>query len=462
MQRCGVNLFIAIFFVLILTATSCGAVVIVQVVEKGAQVAPVPGALVYSNGTLIGKTDEEGLIEAVSPASDSVPLRVEKFGYDTWEETIGPKTDEVLVELRKAEIFLSAHLYDADTMDPLTGVNVTIEGEGANKSVVSDQNGTAMFTVQARGSYHIGVITEQYQPVSMEVEAGLAEKDIQVLLFRNDRFSIMVRDGDTGETLSGAHVSVDGSERGTTDSRGILTLPMPREKVYLIRIVMDGYQEYNGHQIVQSDTAFLTIPLSKAPYTVFISVSNEEAEPVEGALVLIDNRTAGKTSRNGRVVITNLTAGLYLVEVQHPDYVPAKQSVTVAIQGEDIATELMYRRDNITIKTVEGPGNPVAGVRISLNGREAGITGDTGTIAVVLPLNQNYTIIAEKEGYHRAVREHVITSQNRTSVIDITMERNFNWMILGIAGIGIIAVIGAFLLLRRRSRPHSHGKRGGL
>ncbi|MBP7121395.1 MAG: carboxypeptidase regulatory-like domain-containing protein [Methanolinea sp.] len=462
MQRCGGTLFIAIFIVLVMTVTSCGAVVMIQVVEKGEFVAPVQGALVYSNGTPIGKTDEEGLIEALSPTGDSVPLRVEKYGYDPWEGTIGPKTDEVFVELQRAELSLSVHLYDADTMDPLAGVNVTLEGEEATTSALSDQNGTAVFPVQARGSYRIKAGAEQYQPVSMEVEAGIADKEVQVVLLRGDRFSIVVKDGESGETLQGARVSVEGIEKGISDARGILNLPLPRDKVYLIRVVMDGYQEYYGHQIVESDTAFLTIPLIKAPFTVFISVSNEDADPVDGALVLVNGTPVGSTGSNGRLVLTNLTAGLYQVEIQHPSYVPAQHAVIVATQGEDIATELKYQQENRTIKAVEGTGNAVTGVRISLNGKEAGITGDTGTIAVLLRMNQNYTITAEKDGYHAVAIERMISAKDGTSLISIPMEQDFNWLFLAVAGIGMIIIVVGILVFRRRMHPRSHGKGGGL
>lgn len=462
MQRYGVTLFIAIFMLLIMTVTSCGAVVIIQVIEKDDFIAPVQGALVYSNGTPIGKTDEEGLLQVLSPGSDSVPLRVEKSGYDTWEGSIGPKTDELLVELQKAELSLSVHLYDADTMDPLAGVNVTLAGEVAPTSVVSDQNGTAVFPVQAKGSYQIRAEAEQYQPVSMEVESGFADKEVQVLLFRGDRFSLVIKDGESGETLQGARVFVEGIERGTSDSRGILNLPMPRDKVYLIRVVMDGYQEYNGHQIVGSDTAFLTIPLVKAPFTVFVSVSNEDAEPVDGALVLVNSTPMGRTGRNGRLVLMNLTAGLYQVDIQHPDYVPTQHMVTVATQGEDITTELTYRQENRTIKTVEGPGSPVAGVRISLNNQEEGSTGESGTLAVTLRMNQNYTITAEKDGYHPVVIERMFSSADGASVITIPMEQEYNWLFLGAAGIGIIVIILGILLLWRRTHISSHGKGGGL
>jgi len=462
MQRYGVTLFIAIFMLLIMTVTSCGAVVIIQVIEKDDFIAPVQGALVYSNGTPIGKTDEEGLLQVLSPASDSVPLRVEKSGYDTWEGSIGPKTDELLVELQKGELSLSVHLYDADTMDPLAGVNVTLEGEVAPTSVVSDQNGTAVFPVQAKGSYQIRAEAEQYQPVSMEVEAGFADKEVQVMLFRGDRFSLVIKDGESGETLQGARVFVEGIERGTSDSRGILNLPMPRDKVYLIRVVMDGYQEYNGHQIVGSDTAFLTIPLVKAPFTVFVSVSNEDAEPVNGALVLVNSTPMGRTGRNGRLVLMNLTAGLYQVDIQHPDYIPTQHMITVATQGEDITTELMYRQENRTIKTVEGPGSPVTGVSISVNSQEEGSTGESGTLAVTLRMNQNYTITAEKDGYRPVVIEQMFSSADGASVITIPMEQEYNWLFLGAAGIGIIVIVLGILLFWRRTHISSHGKGGGL
>src|SRR5690606_12254291 len=150
MQRYGVTLFIAIFMLLIMTVTSCGAVVIIQMIEKDDFIAPVQGALVYSNGTPIAITDEEGSLQAVSPGSDSWSVRPETSGSEILEGSIGPKTDEPLVELQQAEPSLSVHLCDADTMAPLAGVNATLAGEVAPTSAISDQNGTAVCPVQAK------------------------------------------------------------------------------------------------------------------------------------------------------------------------------------------------------------------------------------------------------------------------------------------------------------------------
>jgi hypothetical protein len=347
-------------------------------------------------------------------------------------------------------------------MDPVQGVNVTLEGAGSARNVLSDSNGTAGFVVQVRTPYRIDTEAEHYQPVSMEVDAGITDKDVQIMLFRDDRFSISVKDGESDAPLSGVRIFVEGIEKGITDSRGILTLPMQRGKVYLFRAVLEGYQEYNGRQIVESDTAFLTLPLMKAPFTIFVSVYDEDNNPVEGALVLLDGAPEGTTSRYGRAVLTNLTAGSYLLDVRHATFVPVRQSLNVAVQGEDIVIPLLYQKENITIRTVEGSGTPVAGVRISLNGEEAGFSSDEGTLPVMLRVNLPYLITAEKEGYHQVVMEQEISSSNKTPSLVIPMQQNFNLMFLGLAGVGMVAVIGAVLVFRRRPGGRSHGKRGGL
>jgi hypothetical protein len=462
MQRSGDYLFITIFFVLIFTGIACGATVVVQVFERGANLTPIAGALIYTNNTLAGKTNDEGTFDFFFSSNEVIPIRVEKYGYDSWDGYITTEADQIPVELQKAKTALSVQIYDGDTMVPLPGVNVTLEGDSAENTTISDQNGTAGFTVPASGTYKIGTAAEHYQPVSMVVDVGVSGKSVQVMLFRNDRFSIITKDADSGTPLSGAHVFVEGIERGVTDPKGVLTLPLPREKVYLIRVVLDGYQEYNGHQIVESDTAFLTLPLTKVPFTIFILAYNEDKDPVEGAIVLVDNVTAATTSSYGRAVLANLTAGQYLLEVRHPGYVPAMRPLTVAVQGEDIVTELIYQKENVTIKTVEESGSPVAGAKISLNGEEAGFTSDRGTLSVLMRINLPYSIKAEKEGYDQASIKQEFNSSNMTSSLVIPMKRNFNWILAGIAATGVAAVIGAVYVFGRRTGRHSSRKRRGL
>jgi hypothetical protein len=83
MRRFEGYLFIALFFALIITGIACGETVFVQVYETDKTINPISGALVYANNTLVGKTDEKGTIEVFVPGTEVIPIKVEKFGYES-------------------------------------------------------------------------------------------------------------------------------------------------------------------------------------------------------------------------------------------------------------------------------------------------------------------------------------------------------------------------------------------
>ncbi len=462
MQRYGGYLIASILLIFICSGSVLGGSVLIQVVEIDGNITPVPGALVYSNGTLAGRTDGEGFFELTFPGTDPAPLQIEKFGYDSWTGVAGANATQVLVELQRSKISLLVHVYDADTMEPVEGAEVTLESKGIENNRTSDSEGTARFFVMAHTAYRIAIDKEQYQPLTLDVEIGNSEKNVQAMLFRQDRFSLVVKDKESGDPLPGAEIFVEGIERGSTDQKGRLTLPLPRGKVYLIRIVREGYQEYNGRQIVEPDTAFLTIPLGKSPYTVFVSVFNEEKEPVDGARILIDNSTAGRTSQYGRAVLSNLTAGTYTLEVRREGYVSVRSPVTVAVQGEDIILELAYPRMNATLKTVEGSSKPVTMAKVTINGEGAGYTDAAGTLPARLRVGLPSTILAEKEGYKPATLVYTPDPSNGTAPLVIRMDKNFNWLLIGIGGLFVGGFLIAVLVFRERRPGRVHGRRGGL
>jgi hypothetical protein len=460
MQRCGVYLLASLLLIAICSGSVSGGSVLIQVVETNGNITPIQGAAIYSNGTLAGKTDKGGSFELVFPGTEPASLRIEKFGYDSWSGAAGANATMVTVELQRSKMALLVHVYDADTMDPVEGAGVTLESGGIENVTASDTEGTARFFVMAHTAYRIAVEKEQYQPFTLEVEIANSEKNVQVMLFRQDRFSLVVKDEGSGNPLPGARIFVEGIERGSTDQKGVLTLPLPRGKVYLIRVVREGYQEYNGRQIVEPDTAFLTIPLGKAPYTVFVSVYNEEQEPVEGARILIDNAPAGTTSRYGRAVLSNLTAGTYTLGVLREGYVSATSPLTVAAQGEDIVLELAYSRVNVTLKTVEGPSKPATLAKITINGEEAGYTDARGILPVRLRAGHPSTILAEKEGYKPASIVFTPDPANETAPLIISMDKNFNWLLAGIGGLFVVVILGTVLVLRRRTGRVRRGRSG--
>jgi hypothetical protein len=447
---------VALLSLCICATLAQGITVLVQVYEKDPNVTTLSGASVFVDDALVGKTEAGGILEFSHPGTNSVSVRVTKLGYDEWTGDIGPNTTTVLVQLLRKSISFVASVHDADTLAPISGAQVVVSGEGAGNTTLTNANGTASFAVRSESVYNVEVQARNYRSQADTVEIGIEGISVQYMLLRDDRFSVMVKDEASGTPVPDARVLVDGVDRGLTDSRGLLTLPLPREKVYMVKVKKEGYQDFNGQQIVRKEDAFISIPLEKAPYSAFVSVYDEDRKPVEGAAVLMDRAMSGMTDQYGRLLLGNLTAGQYQLEVRHPGFVTARQALKVSAQGQEITVTLPFEKVNATIAAMEG-SEPVSGAEISLDGRVLGTTGPSGEVPARLRLNITYNITAAKEGFNPAMLSASVNAPNATT-ITIRMERSTNMMLIG-GIIAIAAIIVLAVLFIRRGRSRGRGGR---
>lgn len=463
MQRIGTCFVIALLSVMFCAGPALGVTVLVNVFEKEGNITPLAGAILYANGALVGKSDSSGNIEFSHPGTELVQVTVEKTGYESWTGDIGVNTTTLLVEMAKKRVPLLVQVYDTDTLSPVPGATVSIRDGLIGNANQTGPDGTTSFIVTGGSVCALDIAATNYRTFSEQVEVGLEPKTVQVMLFRDDRFTVLVKDEGTGTPLPGASVFVDGVDRGVTDPKGAVTLALPREKVYSFQVHLEGYDDYRDRQIVEKDQAFVTVPLHKSPYSVFVSVYSEERAPVEGAVVLVEGRSVGVTNRYGRVQLTNLTFGEYQIEVRHPSFIPHTQVLPVHSQGEDVSIDLQYPGLNATITTVEGGAVPVPGVSILLNGKEQGVTGGDGTLSLPLRLNTPYVISAKKEGYSPISINRTFSSQNETGNLVIPMEKGIDWLIVGVVvAAAAIACIAAVIILGKRRPKIVRGRRGGL
>ncbi|MCU0632415.1 MAG: carboxypeptidase-like regulatory domain-containing protein [Methanolinea sp.] len=463
MQRIETCFVFALLSMLLFTGPALGVTVLVNVYEKEGNITPLSGASLYANGALVGKSDSGGNIEFSHPGTDFISISVEKLGYSPWSGDIGVNTTTLLVEMSKKKVPLLVQVYDTDTLANVPGASVCIRDGGSRNTSQTDANGTSSFIVTGDSVYILEISATNYRTFSDQVEVGLDQKTVQAMLFRDDRFSVQVKDEETGNPLAGASVSVDGTDRGVTDQKGVVTLALPREKVYMVQVRMEGYEDYHERQIVEKDQALITISIRKSPYSVFVSVYNEERNPVEGAVVLVDGLPQGSTNRYGRLQLANLTLGKYQLEVRHPGFMTRQQQLQVTIQGDDVPVDLEYLGVNVSITTLEDGSIPVPGVTVFINGKEEGTTRDDGTLFSRMRLDTPYVISAEKEGYNPAKVEKVFSSQNETAPLIIPMERSINWLMVGVVlAVVVAACLAAVILLKRRGPGKMHGHRGGL
>ena len=71
---------------------------------------------------------------------------------------------------------------------------------------------------------------------------GSEDKDAQYWLFNASRFTFFIKDKLGMTPVPDAEVLIDNALAGRTDSRGILTIPVKRGKMYTISIKKEGYQ----------------------------------------------------------------------------------------------------------------------------------------------------------------------------------------------------------------------------
>ncbi len=463
MQRIGTCFAFALLAMLLMAGPASGVTVLVNIYEKEGNITPLPGAALYTNNALVGKSDSGGNIEFSHPGTEIIQIRVEKLGYAPWSGDIGLNATTLLVEMTKKKVPLTVQVFDTDALAPVAGASVSISDGAGKNTTVTDANGTTMFTVSGDSAYNLEITAPNYRTFTDHLEIARDQKTVQVMLVRDDRFSVLVKDETSGAPLPGAAVIIDGVERGITDAKGVVTLSLPREKVYQVHVRIEGYDDYHERMNVGRDQALVTTLLRKSPYSVFISVYNEERDPVEEASVFLDGQPVGSTNRYGRLQLANLSFGEYALEVRHPGFETHRQQMQVRVQGEDITVDLAFPAANLSIAALEGGDVPVHGATIFINGKEQGTTGENGTLPVRLRLNTPYVISAEKEGFNPVKLEKTVSSRNETAPVIISMERSIDWvLVIVVLAVVVAGFMGAFLIMKKRGQARGRSRRGGL
>ncbi len=459
MHESEIRVLVAVCALLLLIGCVQATTVYINVYEKTGNITKIPHASVYVNGALAGKTGPEGNLTVTSGGTSDLNLSVTMPGYEVWTGTSGMNQTTVLVQLMRKNLTLTVTAYDADTLSPLAVAEAKVSGENTTSSVFTDNNGTAKIGVKAEGVYTLAISAKNYQPRTTIIEMDINDKEVQYALFRDDRFSILVKNATDQTPVEDAEIYIDGNLKGSTDSRGVLTFDITRDKVYNIKVEKAGYEDYLMKALIGQNDAVYTVRLEKAAYQAFISVYNPEHKPVPGVQVLINGTFVGTTNQYGRNTIEGLFSGQYEVEVRHEGFVPQKLQVSVTKQGEDISVDLSYEQVNTSVFVEDADKKVLPGTSISLNGVSAGITDEHGLLQTRLTMNTPYNITASKDGYRTTSVQRQVSPGNTTTPVTVTLEKNFDWLPVIIGGVIIGAVIAAaaiILAIRRRNPPQVH------
>jgi hypothetical protein len=382
-------------------------------------------------------------------------------GYEDWEKLVAKNETSVLVTLSRKSITLKINLYDSDSLGSVSGARVNISAEPMKQTNLTDVSGSVSFRVNATTLYSIDITAPGYLPRRGSIDMGTEDKDAQYWMLPANRFSFVIKDKNGMAPVPDAEVRINTTLVGKTDSRGVLTTPVTRGKVYTIDIKKGGFQTVTESRIISETDALYSVALSKAPLGAFISVFDENRDPINGTDVYINGTLTGTTNQFGRINFPDLVSGSYIVEVRKTGYSTVNRTILVTNKGEDYTFEIPFETADLTLFVQEKDQKMVPNATILINGNTMGVTDDHGLYRTKVKFNTLYNITAIKDAYQPVSVQKQFAQGNATASVTLMMEKSLDWGLITMIVIGVLGVLIVFGVIRKwggRKRRHSMRK----
>ncbi|MBN1193761.1 MAG: carboxypeptidase regulatory-like domain-containing protein [Methanomicrobiaceae archaeon] len=224
--------------------------------------------------------------------------------------------------------------------------------------------------------------------------------------------------------LDGASIYSDGDYIGKTGSSGTYSYEHAHTSSFNVKIVMPGYDDWVDS--VSSTATGVTASLSRK--TIFLSITVYDAitlQPVSDVLIKLDGEDGADSGRStvaGRVDFDVRAGATYNVEIVAPRYDTLLRTVEMGNSAKDVQYWL-YRNDLFVIRVRDAETkSPLAGVRISVDDREKGISSDEGALSLYLERERSYSITCETDEYQTITETRYVTAED--AVFDYLMSKS--------------------------------------
>jgi hypothetical protein len=450
-------------FTLLCTILLCSFVqaTILQIsVQDSIDNSTIPRATVFLNGENYARTNNNGQVFINHSGLNDQLIRVSMTGYDDWEKLVAKNETSVLVNLSRKNITLKVNLYDSDSLGPVPGARINISAEYMTQTNQTDVSGSVTFVVNATTLYSIDITAPDYLPRSGIIDMDTEDKDAQYWMLNAKRFSFIINDKNGMAPVPDAEVRINTALVGKTDSRGVLTTSVTRGKVYTIDIEKGGYQTFTESRTISNTDALYSVVLSKTLVGAFISVFDENRDPVNGTDIYINGTLSGTTNQFGRINFPNLVSGSYNVEVRKTGYITVNRTILIINKGEDYTFEIPFENADLTLFVQEKDQKMVPNTTIIINGNTMGVTDDHGLYRTKVKFNTLYNITAIKDTYQPVSVQKQFAAGNATASVTLIIEKSLDWGFIIMIVIGVLGVLIVFGVIRKwGGRKRRHGMR---
>ena len=218
---------------------------------------PIEGADVRLSGNGVTRTVETGAdgVAVLGPVErGSYGVRVSQPGY--LSNSTGVVLDGTVnrsVTLSEADRQLSVRVVDDHFEEPEALAEATVDIQGV-ATLTTGSNGQRGTTVAVNSDYRLTVTKQGYEAVTRTVSVGESDESVTVAIQREDAVSIettsdrvvvgevtrLTVTDEYGQPVGGAAVSVEGSQVGETDDRGVYDLAVETAGNQTVTVSTDG------------------------------------------------------------------------------------------------------------------------------------------------------------------------------------------------------------------------------
>lgn len=280
----------------------------------------VSDATIRVDGEVVGQTNDEGeaLVGALSPGRRTVELRKAGYWNASTRVTLEPElTTRVRLEMRtRAEA-------NGGTLFVETNVSQAVVSVDGEQVGFTGPTGETYATDLGPGPHRVIVQKDGYEPASRTVT--FSEPDLD----RTVRLQLVPREGGTEEALADESSPASDSER---ERRGVITAGTGGPPSSPETVDTSGVSSLDDH------------PGRRARLIVDAGV--------EGGRVFVNDSSYGRTSTDGRIVVS-LVPGPHRIAVEKDGYVPIEKSTRLAAGEEHTVT--LHPEPASALSTVDLP-----------------------------------------------------------------------------------------------------------
>jgi len=217
-----------------------------------------------------------------------------------------------------------------------------------------------------------------------------------------------------GNPLGDAELSAtwDGGDGGpvnrTTANNGKAFLDVPEGKDVTIRIDHTHYVRNNPYVVEDASERDVTIEMAQKGQATVV-VRNGSGRVPDAIVRLAHDRervTAARTNANGELVTGEIEQGNYSLLAYKEGYLRNETEFTV--DGEGTQPIHITRDSRLVTFTVTDdhfdPARPLSNVNVSIEDQIDVTTQGTGSVTVSVPVNDEYEVVMDKEGYQSVTR----------------------------------------------------------